>query len=65
MPTFEEGGAYCCSLWLVGRHVGIPKLLQPTCISAVKILKSFVGHRSYRILDFVRPNKILSDQTFL
>ena len=33
--------------------------------SAVEILKSFVRHRSDRILDFVGPNKILSDQTFV
>ena len=32
--------------------------------SAVEILESFVRHRSDRILDFVGPNKILSDQTF-
>ena len=43
-------------------------LVSNTCItlySAVEILKSFVRHRSDRILDFVGPNKILSDQTFL
>ena len=33
--------------------------------SAVEILWSFVRHRSDRILDFVGPNKILSDQTFI
>ena len=33
--------------------------------SAVEILKTFVRHLSDRILDFVGPNKILSDQTFL
>ena len=33
-------------------------------ISAVEILLSFVRHRSDRILDFVGPNKILSDCTF-
>ena len=32
--------------------------------SAVEILQSFVRHRSDRIRDFVRPNKILSDRTF-
>ena len=30
----------------------------------VEILQSFVRHRSDRIRDFVRPNKILSDRTF-
>ena len=34
------------------------------CNSAVEILRSFVRHRSDRIRDFVRPNKILSDRTF-
>ena len=33
--------------------------------SAVEILWKFVRHWSDRILDFVGPNKILSDQTFL
>ena len=32
--------------------------------SAVEILKSFARHRSDRIRNFVRPNKILSDRTF-
>ena len=33
--------------------------------SAVEIHKSFVRHRSDTILEFVGPNKILSDQTFI
>ena len=44
--------------------VAIIYLIKFFVHSAVEILKSFVRHWSDRILDFVRQNKILSDQTF-